>query len=137
MESPTDTFLRWFRRWKCHVTVRLSRFVSVGHSIGKIVWKKSTSPHRCNFSNKLYRLSAIRSVYTDGRISSIYTDRVGDGIISIDKNYRWKNYVDNFVGFHQFSGSTSKALGGGSVSIVLVSWYRLSLCQVQLQVISK
>jgi hypothetical protein len=118
MESPTDTFRRWFhrwfRQWKCHVTVQLSRFESVGHSVGKIVWKKSTSPHRCNFPNKLYRPSAIRSVYTDklissiytdhiadGRIPSVYTDRVGDEIIYIGKNYRRKNSI----GFRRFSGS--------------------------------
>jgi hypothetical protein len=76
--------------------------------------KKSTSPHRCNFPNKLYRPSAIRSVYTDklissiytdhiadGRIPSVYTDRVGDEIIYIGKNYRRKNSI----GFRRFSGS--------------------------------
>ena len=49
MESLTDTFRRWFRRWMCHVAVRLSRFESLGHFVGKIVWKKSTSSHHCNF----------------------------------------------------------------------------------------
>jgi hypothetical protein len=43
MESPIDTFCRytcqWFRRWKCHVTIRLSRFESLSNSVGKIVWK--------------------------------------------------------------------------------------------------
>jgi hypothetical protein len=43
MESPTDTFRRytsrWFHRWKCHITIRLSRFESLVNSIGKIVWK--------------------------------------------------------------------------------------------------
>jgi len=29
------------------------RFESLGHSVGKIIWKKSTSSHRCNFS-KIY-----------------------------------------------------------------------------------
>jgi len=32
-------FHRWFRRWQCHVTVRLSQFESLGHSVGKIVWR--------------------------------------------------------------------------------------------------
>jgi hypothetical protein len=100
MESLTECirrwFYQWFRQWKCHVTVRLTRFESVGHSIGKIVWKNSTSPHRCIFPNKLYRPSVIRSVYTD---------RIGDGIISIGKNYRQKKFVGNFVGFRRFSGS--------------------------------
>jgi hypothetical protein len=50
MESPTDKFRRWFRQWLCHVTVRRSRFESLDHSFGKIVWKKSTSSHHCNFS---------------------------------------------------------------------------------------
>jgi hypothetical protein len=76
----------WKNTWKCHVTVRLPRFKFVGHSVGKIVLQKSTSPHRCNFLNKLYRPSAIRSVYTD---------RVGDGIIS----------VSNSVSFCRFSGN--------------------------------
>jgi len=43
MESPTEWIRRWFhrrfRRWKCHVTVWLSQFESLGHSIGKIVWR--------------------------------------------------------------------------------------------------
>jgi hypothetical protein len=43
MESPTDYFRRWFhrrfRRWKCHVTVRLSQFESLGNSVSKIVWR--------------------------------------------------------------------------------------------------
>jgi hypothetical protein len=43
MESPTDTFCRYtrrlFHRRLCHVTVRRSRFESLGHSIGKIIWK--------------------------------------------------------------------------------------------------
>ena len=43
MESPTDYFRRWFHRrfcrWKCHVTVRLSQFESLGNSVGKIIWR--------------------------------------------------------------------------------------------------
>jgi len=43
MESPTKLIHRffhwWFRRWQCHVTVRLSQFESLGHSVGKIVWR--------------------------------------------------------------------------------------------------
>jgi len=43
MESPTDYFHRWFhrrfRRWKCHITIRLSQFESLGNSVGKIVWR--------------------------------------------------------------------------------------------------
>jgi hypothetical protein len=35
MESLTD----YFRRWQCHVTIRLSQFESLGHSVGKIVWR--------------------------------------------------------------------------------------------------
>jgi hypothetical protein len=34
MESPMD----YFRRWKCHVTIRLYQFESLGNSVGKIVW---------------------------------------------------------------------------------------------------
>ena len=60
MESPTDYFRRWFHRrfyrWKCHVTVRLSQFESLGNSVGKIVWRHHTVayfqtnciPHRRN-----------------------------------------------------------------------------------------
>ena len=58
MESPTNMFCwythQWFRRWKCHVTIRRSRFESLDHSIGNIVWNKSTSSHHCNSSKKLY-----------------------------------------------------------------------------------
>jgi hypothetical protein len=32
-------FHRWLHRWKCHVTVRLSQFESLNHSVGKIIWK--------------------------------------------------------------------------------------------------
>jgi len=43
MESPTEGIRRWFhrrfRRWKCHITERLSQFESLGHSIGKIIWR--------------------------------------------------------------------------------------------------
>jgi len=39
MESPTDYFRRWFHRWQCHVTVRLSQFESLGNSVGKIAWR--------------------------------------------------------------------------------------------------
>jgi len=136
MESPTECIRRWFhwwfRRWKCHVTVRLSQF----ESVGKIVWKNSTSPHRCIFPNKLYRPSAIQSVYTDknilsvytdhiadrvmpsvythriadGVMPSVYTDRIGDGIISIGKNYRRKYFVGNSVGFRRFSGSVKNSI---------------------------
>jgi len=42
MESPTDYFHRRFRQWKCHVTVRLSQFESLGNSVGKIVWRHHT-----------------------------------------------------------------------------------------------
>jgi len=38
MASPTDYFRRWFRRWQCHVTVRLSQFESLDKSVGKIIW---------------------------------------------------------------------------------------------------
>jgi hypothetical protein len=42
MESPTEGIRRWFHRrfhrWKCHVTIWLSQFESLGHSVGKIVW---------------------------------------------------------------------------------------------------
>jgi hypothetical protein len=114
MESPTECI----RRWQCHVTVRLSQFESLGHSVSKIIWKNSTSPYHCIFPNKLYRPSAIRSVYTNGNILSVYTDRISDGvmpsvytdrfwdgIISVDKNYRRKNSVGNSIGFRRFSGS--------------------------------
>jgi len=118
-DGITDEIIRrYFHRWKCHVTVWLSQFESLGHSVGKIVWKNSTSPHRCIVPNKLYRPSAIWSVYTDGNIMSIYTDRISDGfmpsvytdrfwdgIILVGNNYRWKNFVGIFVGFHRFFGS--------------------------------
>jgi hypothetical protein len=43
MESPMKWsrrwFHRWFRRWQCHVTVHLSQFESLDHSISKIVWR--------------------------------------------------------------------------------------------------
>ena len=35
MESPTEGI----HRWQCHVTVWLSQFESLGHSVGKIVWR--------------------------------------------------------------------------------------------------
>jgi hypothetical protein len=92
MESPTDTFCRWFRRWKCHVTALISRFESFNHSIGKIIWKKFTSSHRCNFPKKVYS-------------PSVYTDRFWDEIISVGKYYQRKNFVGNFVGFRRISGS--------------------------------
>jgi len=118
----TDTFCwytrRWFRWWQCHITEQISRFESLGHSVGKIIWKKSTSSHRCNFPKKLYSPSALRSVYTDERILSVYTDRIADGcslsvyskrcwdgIITIGKNYWRKNFIGNSVGFRWFSGS--------------------------------
>jgi hypothetical protein len=44
------------------------------------------------FQKKLYNPSVIRS---------IYTDRIGDEIMSVGKNYRRKNSV----GFRRFSGS--------------------------------
>jgi hypothetical protein len=88
--------------WKYHVTVRLSRFKSVG----KIILQKSMSPHHCNFPNKLYRPSAIRSVYTNGSIFQPYRWRNNTVIIyrhswkqnySIGKNYRRKNSVYRFL----------------------------------------
>jgi len=39
MESPTDCFRRWFHRWQCHVTIRISQFESFGNSVSKIVWR--------------------------------------------------------------------------------------------------
>jgi hypothetical protein len=122
MESPTERVCQytrwWVCRWQCHVTVRRSRFESLGHPIGKIVWKKYTSSHRCNFPKKLYNPSGIRSVYTDeltlsvytDRIAdeyclSVYTDRIGDGIIFVGKNYRRKNFIGNYVAFRRFFGS--------------------------------
>jgi len=112
MELPTECirrwFHRWFRWWKCHVTVGLSRFESLGHSIGKIVWKNSTSPHLCIFPNKLYRSSEIRSVYTDGIFSSVYTDRISDRVISSVYTDRFCDgiiSIGNSVGFRRFSGS--------------------------------
>ena len=120
MKSLIDTFRwytrRWFRRWLCHITVWRSRFESLGHSVGKIIKNKSTSSHRCNSPKKLYNPLAIWSVYTNrirpsvyidrianGYCLSVYTDRSRDGIISVGKNYRWKNSV----GFCRFSGSES------------------------------
>jgi hypothetical protein len=40
MESPTERFRRYTRRWVCHVTVWRSWFESLGHFVGKIVLKK-------------------------------------------------------------------------------------------------
>jgi len=117
-------------------TAWISWFQSVGYSVGKIVLQKFTSPHRCNFPNKLCRLSAIRSVsiditlpslYTDrivnGVIPSVYTDRVGDGIISLGKNYRWKNSVSNSVGFCRFSSSGSKGRIKRYELLQLLFWF--------------
>jgi len=103
MESPTDTF----HRWQCHVTVRLSQFESLGHSVGKIVWKNSTSPRRCIFPNKMYSPSEIRSVYTDEHILSVYTDRISDGVSpSVYTDRFWDGIsVGNSVGFLRFSSS--------------------------------
>jgi len=103
MESPTDTF----HRWQCHVTVRLSQFESLGHSVGKIVWKNSTSPRRCIFPNKMYSPSEIRSVYTDEHILSVYTDRISDGVSpSVYTDRFWDGIsVCNSVGFLRFSSS--------------------------------
>jgi hypothetical protein len=66
----------------------------------------------------LYNPSAIQSVYTDGICSSVYTDYIADGngmsvytdkiideIISISKNYWWKNFIGNSVDFYWFSCS--------------------------------
>jgi hypothetical protein len=92
MASPTDTFCRWFCRWKCHVTAWISRFESLSHSVGKIILKKSMSSHCCNFPKKVYS-------------PSVYTDRFWDGIISVGKYYRRKNFIGNFVGFRRFSSS--------------------------------
>ena len=83
MESPTDSFRRWFhrwfRRWQCHVTVRLSQFKSLGHSVGKIVWRHhvvayfqtNCIPHRRNgryiptdFETELF----LSVIITDGKI---------------------------------------------------------------------
>jgi hypothetical protein len=36
---------------------------------------------------------------------SVYTDKIGDEIISIGNNYRRKNSIGNSVGFRWFSGS--------------------------------
>ena len=102
MESPTDTFRRWFHRWfwrwQCHVTVRLSQFESLGYFVDKIIRKNSMSPRRCIFPNKMYSPSEIWSVYTD---------RFWDGIVFGGNYYRRKNSVSNSVGFHRFSGSGS------------------------------
>jgi hypothetical protein len=118
MESPTERFRRYTRRWVCHVTVWRSWFESLGYFIGKIVLKKSTSSHRYNFSKKLYNPSAIRSVFIDECISSVYTVRIANGnylfvytdrsrdeIISVGNFYRQKNSIGNSVGFRWFSGS--------------------------------
>lgn len=43
------------------------------------------------------------SIYTDCITNRncllIYTDRIKDEIISVGKNYRWNNFVNNSVGF--------------------------------------
>jgi len=79
----------------------------------------------------LYNPSAIRSVYADGIRSSVYTDRIADEngllvytdkirdeIISVSKNYRWKNSVGNSVGFHWFSGSDELSIQGWEYIII-------------------
>ena len=98
MESPMNMFCqythRWFHWWLCHVTIWRFRFESLDHSVNKIIWKKSTLSHHCNFSKKLYNPLAIRSVYTDritnGYFLLVYTDKSRDKIISVGNNYWWK-----------------------------------------------
>jgi hypothetical protein len=46
-----------------------------------------------------------RRKYTDGIFPSVYTDKFGDGIISVGINYRRKDSVGNSVAFLWFSGS--------------------------------
>ena len=36
---------------------------------------------------------------------SVYTDKIGDRIIFVGKNYLWKNSVGNSVSFRRFSSS--------------------------------
>jgi len=40
--------------------------------------------------------SATRSVYTDGNITSVYTDRVADGVYSLSGNMQWRGDVRRF-----------------------------------------
>jgi hypothetical protein len=53
MESLMNIFHRytrqWVHRWLCHITIRRSWLESLGHSVGKIIWKKFTSSHRWTF----------------------------------------------------------------------------------------
>ena len=77
----------------------------------------------------------IRSVYTDGLFSLVYTDRITDiyflsvnsdkirdESISVGKNYRRKNSV----GFHRFYGSV---MGNGTqVDVLGFGTYRLRMC---------
>jgi hypothetical protein len=66
----------------------------------------------------MYIPSVKSTVYTDGNISSeytdgitdgifpsVYTDRFGDGIMSVSNYYRRKYSVGNSVAFLRFSGS--------------------------------
>ena len=91
MESPTDSFCRWFCqqfwRWIDHVIVRRSRFESLGNSIGKIACKKFhvSEPF---FFFILNIPSVISSVYTDRSISLVYTDWITDGTVSVGNYHR-------------------------------------------------
>jgi len=113
MESPTD----YFRRWQCHVTVRLSQFESLDHSVGKIVWRHHAVAYfqtNCvprwrngRYIPMEYFLSVYTDRFADGLRPSVYTDRCWDGIMFVDNYYRRNVFVGNSVGFLRFSGSGS------------------------------
>ena len=80
MESSTNTSRRYTRRsfwrWMGHVTARRSRFESLGHFIGKIVWKNSTSSHCFTFS-KFYIFHWQYDRYIPMKVVHRYIPTVG------------------------------------------------------------
>ena len=101
------TLRRWSRRWfwrnNRHVTVQICHFKSVGDSVGNInggrctsclfesigdpVWKNNPpKPPRQRptffLTTKTFP-SVIQSVTTDGKFSSVVTDWITDGILSV------------------------------------------------------
>jgi len=63
-----------------HVTVRISRFESLGNSIGKIACKNVHIIELAFFFKILYIPFVILSVYTGGMMLSVYINRITDEI---------------------------------------------------------
>jgi len=124
MESPTDMFRLWVHRWLCHVSVRRSRFESLGHSDGKIIWKNPRH-HTIATFQKNYIIRRwygwyiptdvfrryIPTISSTGIVCRYIPTEVEKEIISVGKNYQRKNYVGNSVDFRWFSGSELYRLG--------------------------